>query len=73
MSRGRGMVFGLGKQTVNSFFENEDFEVILFSEFQNFGEANASPASPVPRPLLMIFQSALVQITQLNFQKPKFG
>ena len=48
MNRGRGMVFGLGKQTVNGFFENENFELILFSEFQNFGEANASP---VPRPL----------------------
>ena len=47
--RGRGMVFGLGKQTVNSFFENENFEVILFSEFQ--GEANASP---VPRPLYIM-------------------
>ena len=48
------MVFGLGKQTVNGFFENENFELILFSEFQNFGEANASP---VPRPLnlLLIF------------------
>ena len=46
--RGRGMVFGLGKQTVNGFFENENFELILFSEFQNFREANASP---VPRPL----------------------
>ena len=45
------MVFGLGKQTVNGFFENENFELILFSEFQNFGEANASP---VPRPLVMI-------------------
>ena len=45
------MVFGLGKQTVNGFFDNENFELILFSEFQNFGEANASPASPVPRPL----------------------
>ena len=43
--------FWLGKQTVNGFFENENFELILFSEFQNFGEANASPASPVPRPL----------------------
>ena len=43
--------FWLGKQTVNGFFENENFELILFSEFQNFGEANASP---VPRPLLII-------------------
>ena len=42
------MVFGWGKQTVNGFFENENFELILFSESQNFGEANASP---VPRPL----------------------
>ena len=42
------MVFGLGKQTINDIFENENFELILFSEFQNFGEANASP---VPRPL----------------------
>ena len=32
--------------------ENENFGLILFSEFQNFGEANASPASPVPRPLV---------------------
>ena len=47
------MVFGLGKQTVNGFFENVNFELILFSEFQNFGEANASP---VPRPL-SIFKS----------------
>ena len=29
--------FWLGKQTVNGFFENENFELILFSEFQNFG------------------------------------
>ena len=50
MSRGRGMVFGLGKKTVNGIFENENFELILFSEFQKFGEANASP---VPRPLKM--------------------
>ena len=46
------MVFGLGKQTVNGFFENEKFELILFSELQNFGEANASP---VPRPLSMTY------------------
>ena len=45
------MVFGLGKQTVNGFFENENFELNLFSESQNFGEANASP---VPRPLEII-------------------
>ena len=45
------MVFCLGKQTVDGFFENENFELILFSKFQNLGEANASPASPVPRPL----------------------
>ena len=44
------MVFGLGKKTVNGIFENENFELILFSEFQKFGEANASP---VPRPLKM--------------------
>ena len=49
--RGGGTVFGLGKQTVNGFLENENFGPILFSEFQNFGEAFASPASPVPPPL----------------------
>ena len=43
--------FWLGKQTVNGFFENENFELILFSEFQNFGEANASP---VPRALMIV-------------------
>ena len=31
--RGGGTVFGLGKQTVNGFFENENFGPILFSEF----------------------------------------
>ena len=41
INRGGGTVFGLGKQTVNDFFENENFELILFSESENFGEANA--------------------------------
>ena len=46
--------FWLGKQTVNGFFENENFELILFSAFQNFGEASASP---VPWPLEMILKN----------------
>ena len=52
--------FWLGKQTVNGFFENENFELILFSEFQNFGEANASPASPVPRPLWILLHLHII-------------
>ena len=43
--------FWLRKQTVNGFFENENFELILCSEFQNFGEANASP---VPMPMMIV-------------------
>ena len=43
------MVFGLGKQTVNRFFENENFEVILFSEFQNFGSAATANGQKVEK------------------------
>ena len=45
LGRGRGTVFALGKQTVNEIFENENFELILFSEFQNFGGFPCFPGS----------------------------
>ena len=62
------MVFGSGKQTINGFFENENFELILFSEFQNFGEANASPASPVPRPLNWFAYLLFYQLLKDSFE-----
>ena len=37
-----GFWFG---EAVNDFFENENFDLILFSEFQNFDEANGSAAT----------------------------
>ena len=42
--------FWFGEANSKWFLENENFGLILFSEFQNFGEANATP---VPRPLLI--------------------
>ena len=37
----------------------------LFSEFKNFGEAIASPASPVPRPLYIFYFKKIPNISRI--------